>query len=112
LGRQTVWHNKAMERERAIAILRDHERELRQLGVEGVSLFGSVARGETSAHDVDLAVRLGSNFSKPGLDFFGRLEQLEGRLAEILGCKVDVVEEPVRKPRFQREIDRDRAIAF
>jgi hypothetical protein len=30
----------------------------------------------------------------------------------MLGCKVDVVEEPVRKERFQQEINRDRALAF
>jgi len=59
-----------------------------------------------------VAVRLGENFSAPGFDYFGRLSQLEGRLSGILGCKVDVVEEPVRKKRFQTEIDRDRALAF
>jgi predicted nucleotidyltransferase len=111
-GRQAVWQNKAMERERAIAILRDHERELRRLGVASASLFGSVARGENGAQDVDIAVRLGANFCKPGLDYFGRLDDLERRLSEVLGCKVDVVEEPARKPRLQTEIDRDRAIAF
>ena len=77
-----------------------------------MSLFGSVARGENPTQDVDVVVRLGENFSKPGLDYFSRLEEFELRLSEILGCKVDVVEEPVRKPRLQREIDRDRAIAF
>jgi predicted nucleotidyltransferase len=55
---------------------------------------------------------LGDNFSKPGLDYIGRLDDLEQRLSGILGCRVDVVEEPVRKQRFQREIDRDRALAF
>jgi len=30
----------------------------------------------------------------------------------MLGCNVDVVEEPVRKQRFQTEIDRDRTVAF
>jgi hypothetical protein len=30
----------------------------------------------------------------------------------MLGAKVDVVAEPVRKERFQNEIDRDRALAF
>ena len=63
-------------------------------------------------HDVDLAVRLGKNFSERGLDYISRLDALEHRLSEILGCRVDVVEEPVRKERLQREIDRDRAIAF
>lgn len=59
-----------------------------------------------------MAVRLGENFSESGLDYISRLDDLERRLSEILGCKVDLVEEPVRKERFQREIDRDRALAF
>jgi predicted nucleotidyltransferase len=57
-------------------------------------------------------VRLGDNFSERGLDYIGRLDDIEERLSGILGCKVDVVEEPVRKQRFQREIDRDRAVAY
>jgi predicted nucleotidyltransferase len=71
-----------------------------------------MARGEERAHDVDVAVRLGPSFSKPGFDYFSRLEDLERRLAEILGCDVDLVEEPVRNTRFQSEIDKDRAVAF
>jgi uncharacterized protein len=101
-----------MERECVIAALRAHEQELRSAGVLSISLFGSVARGENLAHDVDLVVRLGQDFSKPGLDYFSRLDFLEQRLAYILGCKVDIVEEPVHKMRLQREIDRDRAVAF
>jgi uncharacterized protein len=101
-----------MERAQVIAVLKAHEEELRTAGVLSVSLFGSVARGEDSAHDVDVAVRLGEGFSDRGLDYFIRLRELEGRLSGILGCKVDVIEEPVRKERFQAEIDRDRARAF
>jgi predicted nucleotidyltransferase len=101
-----------MDRDRVIATLRAHESELRAAGVTSLSLFGSVARGERSAHDVDLAVRLGQSFSARGLDYFSRLEHLEERLSHILGCEVDVVEEPVRKERFQKEIDKDRALAF
>ena len=101
-----------MERAHVIAALKAHENELRSAGVSSVSLFGSVARGEDSAHDVDVAVRLSENFSARGLTYFRRLGELEGRLADIPGCKVDVVEEPVRKKRFQTEIDRDRALAF
>jgi len=101
-----------MNRDQAINTLKAHERELRAAGVVSVSLFGSVARGENTAHDVDVVVRLGANFSEPGLDYFSRLDDLEERLSNILGWKVDVVEEPVRKERLQREIDRDRAVAF
>ena len=95
-----------------ISALRARESEIRAVGVASLSLFGSVARGEDAAKDVDIAVRPDERFSKPGLDYFSRLDDLERRLSEVLGCHVDVVEEPVRKARFQREIDKDRAFAF
>lgn len=101
-----------MQRNHVLAALRAHEEELRGVGVLSVSLFGSLARGEEHPHDVDVAVRLGEDFSKRGLHYFSRMTELEGRLSDILGCKVDVIEEPVRKRRFQAEIDRDRALAF
>jgi hypothetical protein len=101
-----------MNRDQAVRALQACERELRAAGVVGVSVFGSTARGESDPADVDIAVRLGENFSRGGLDYFGRLEELEQHLSQLLGCRVDVVEEPVRKERFQEEIDRDRALAF
>ena len=102
-----------MNRDQIISRLRAHETEPKAAGVLSVSIFGSAARGENLADsDVDIAVRLGENFSKPGLDYFSRLDNLQARLSEILGCKVDVVEEPVRKDRFQSRIDMDRALAF
>jgi len=101
-----------MERDHVLAALKAHEQELRTAGVLSVSVFGSVARREEPAHDVDAAVRLGENFSARGLDYLRRLSELEGRLSSILGCKVDVIEEPARKKRLQTEIDRDRARAF
>ena len=78
-----------------------------------LSLFGSTARNNAGPDsDIDIAVRLGENFSTGGFDHFWQLEQLQQRLSRMLGCKVDVVVEPVRKERFQNEIDRDRALAF
>ncbi len=102
----------SMEREQVLAALKAHEQQLRTAGVLSVSLFGSVARGEASAHDVDVAVRLAHYFSAPGLNYLSRPADLEGRWSGILGCKVEVIEEPVRKKRFQVEIDRDRTLAF
>ena len=44
-----------MERDEAISRLKDHEAELKRLGVERLYLFGSTARGEaTESSDVDL----------------------------------------------------------
>jgi predicted nucleotidyltransferase len=101
-----------MDRSHIIAALQAHEEELRAGGVLSLSLFGSVARGETAVNDVDVVVRLGESFSARGLAYFSRLTELEKRLSGILGCKVDVIEEPVRKKRFQIQIDKDRAVAF
>ena len=111
-GRKVPRHNGDMNRDEVIATLRSNEAALRSAGILQLSLFGSIARSEASAQDIDIAVRLEKSFSGGGLDYFGRLEKLEMKLSSMLGCKVDVVEEPVRKLRFQEEIDRDRAIAF
>src|ERR1017187_4719408 len=104
--------DKAMNRDQVIRALKAHEQELRAVGVVSVSLFGSTARGEPDPGDVDIAVRLAENFSHGGFDYFGRLEDLEQHLSQMLACTVDVVEDPVRKERFQKEIDKDRALAF
>ena len=102
-----------MDREQAKSKLRDYEPELKHLGVLSASVFGSVARGDAEKNsDIDVAVRLGTHFSSGGFDYFGRLEDLQRRLSAILGCNVDVIEEPVRKARLQAEIERDRVFVF
>jgi len=101
-----------MDRNGVLAILRAHEQEFRASGVSSVSLFGSLARGEATPADVDLAIRIDKHFSGPGLDHIRALDELEEKLSGLLGCSVDVVEEPVNRARFQQEIDRDRVLAF
>ena len=102
-----------MNREQAIAALRDYEPELKALGVVSASLFGSVARDDAGIDsDVDVVVKLSESFSAGGFDYFWRFQQLENRLSVLLGCQVHVVAEPVRKERFQTKIDRGRALAF
>ncbi len=96
-----------------LARLRAHEAELRALGVRTLSLFGSVARGDAEpGADVDVAVRLGPEFSSGGFDHFGRLEELRERLAAIVGREVDVVAEPVERERLRRAIEGERVRAF
>ena len=101
-----------MNRDEILRALRSREQELRAEGVVSVSLFGSTARNEPHPGDVDLAVRLDASFSHGGFHYFGRLEDMELQFSQLLGSKVDVVEEPVRRERLQQEIDRDRALAF
>jgi predicted nucleotidyltransferase len=95
--------------EHVIATLRAHEAELRQAGIRRLSLFGSVARGDAEAEsDVDLAAELDP---EAGIGLFA-LGALERRLAELVGRKVDLLPEPVEKPRLRANIDRDRRRAF
>jgi hypothetical protein len=102
-----------MDREQAQAALKACEPELKALGVQSASIFGSVARDDAGPDsDIDVVVRLSDGFSQGGFDYFARLEELQKRLSAMLGGRVDVIEEPVRRPRLQAEIDRDRALAF
>ncbi|MGH7086221.1 MAG: nucleotidyltransferase family protein [Acetobacteraceae bacterium] len=94
-------------------MLRAHEAELRARGVETLTLFGSLARGDaTGASDVDVAVRPGVGFSAGGFDHFGQLDALRAHLSAILGCDVDLVEETAVRARLRQAIERDGVCAF
>ncbi len=101
-----------MTRDEVISTLRRHAVELHAIGVVSASLFGSLARGESDPQDVDIAVRLDDRFSTGGFDYFWQRERLRENLSKLLGSRVDVVEEPVRKPGLQQEINRDRTVVF
>lgn len=72
---------------------------LDRYGVSAVSLFGSVARGEsTEDSDIDLLVE----FSRPiGLLQFVELKQL---LEEVFGRPVDLVTPRALKPQLRDQI--------
>jgi predicted nucleotidyltransferase len=100
-------------RAEALRRLRLHEAALRATGVETLTLFGSLARGEaTNGSDVDLAVRPGAGFSAGGFDHFGRLEALRERLSALLECDVDLVEEISVRPRLRQVIEQEGIRAF
>jgi predicted nucleotidyltransferase len=102
-----------MDREQAVALLRAHEAELKAVGVARLSIFGSVARGDaTASSDVDVVIRLSPEAAQGGFAYFGRLDTINRRLEEILGCSVDVVAEPVRKERLRQTIEREARLAF
>jgi len=65
--------------ERVIATLRQHEAELRQLGLRSLSLFGSVVRDETELEsDIDLA----AEFDPAARMDLRRLTALERRISK------------------------------
>lgn len=97
-----------MKRDEALARLREREPELRALGIERLSLFGSTARDEArDDSDLDLVVRF-----RPGLTFAWGWYWMQDEVAEMMGVPVDMVTEPARRPRLQAQIDRDRVDVF
>jgi hypothetical protein len=100
-----------MTKNEALTRLRAREPDLRALGIEHLSIFGSTARGEDRTDsDLDLAARL----SEQAYETMGVFEYLaiEEDLASMLGIKVDLVTEPSHRPRLQAQIDRDRVNVF
>ncbi len=76
-----------MERAEAIARLKEHETELKQLGVQHLYLFGSTVRGEARTDsDVDLFF----DYEKGELGLF-ELMGVKERTSEILGRKADIM---------------------
>ena len=91
-----------MDRDQVIATLRAHEPALRDAGIVRLALFGSTVRGEQgSASDVDLLAAFDATRRISILDIVG----MELDLAEMLGCKVDLVEEGTLKLRVQQSVE-------
>ena len=100
---------EAITAERVIATLRAHEPELRAAGIRTLSLFGSIARGEAGQDsDIDLVAEFDPAVR---MDLI-RLVGLERELAALLGREVQILPEPVEKPRLRANIARDRVRAF
>jgi predicted nucleotidyltransferase len=76
-----------MQREDAIAILKQHEAELRQLGVQHLYLFGSTARGEAGE---DSDVGLFFDYERGKLGLF-ELMDVKEQTSRILGRKADIM---------------------
>ena len=90
-----------MKRDDAIAILKEHESELRKLGVEHLYLFGSTARGEAGEDsDVDLF------FDHPeGSLGLYQLMDVKDAAARILGRKTDIMTRRSLHPVLRERIE-------
>jgi predicted nucleotidyltransferase len=76
-----------MTRDDAIRTLRQHEAELKSLGVQTLSLFGSTARGEARP-DSDVNVFFGYEEGTIGLlELVGSMDAASG----LLGGKTDIM---------------------
>ena len=88
------------EIERIINKIKNHKAEITEgYHVKEIGVFGSYIRGEERADsDVDILV----DFDKP-IDLF-RFLDLEERLSELSGKKVDLVSKNALKPYIGKEI--------
>ena len=92
-----------------VAVLQAHQQALRHEGIARLSLFGSVARDEAGPDsDVDLA----AEFDPAAKMDLIRLVAIERQLSESLGRRVEILPEPVKKPRLRAALERDRIRAF
>jgi len=74
---------------------------LKKYGIQKAGVFGSAAREESSANDVDLLVKIDRKISL--LDFIGIQQELE----DELDMKVDLVEYDSLKPSLKEDILKD-----
>lgn len=91
----------SLTRERVLKLLRLEAGSLRQMGVRQLGLFGSFARGDsTASSDVDILVQLEDARFTTYMNVKLHLEQLLGR-------KVDLCEVEAMKPRILSNIQSD-----
>jgi uncharacterized protein len=88
-----------MQQEGALGILSKHRHELKGFGVKSIALFGSAARGEAQREsDIDILVEF------DGAVGFLKFLQLQHRLEELLGKRVDLVTQAALKRQFRDQI--------
>lgn len=88
-------------------ILRQHKKDLYQLGVRTLALFGSVARNEgTAKSDIDILIDFDS---KKGLFIF---MEVKSYLEELLGCEVDLVTKNSLHPALKNRIIKEAKQVF
>ena len=98
-----------MNRDQVIAMLRQHEPELKAAGVVRLSLFGSTARGDgRQGSDIDLLASFDDAKHLSLLDVI----HIENQIADLLGARVDLIEEGTFKPRVQKSVEAETVRAF
>ena len=93
-----------MKKENVINTLVAHQAELKELGVEHLTLFGSVARDEAGpGSDVDLLAAFDETKALSLLTVVG----IQRKISELLGCPVDLGNATAVKPRLKPHIEPD-----
>jgi predicted nucleotidyltransferase len=87
--------------------IRKHKRDLSNLGVRSLALFGSIARNEGSPNsDVDILIEFDPK--KGLLEFM----DVKNHLEEFLGCEVDLVTKDALHPALKKRILQEAKYVF
>jgi predicted nucleotidyltransferase len=97
-----------MKRDEAISRLKQHEADLKRLGVEHLYMFGSTARGEAK-EDSDVDLFFDHEKGKLGLY---ELMDVKERTASILGHKTDIMTRNSLHPRLRERIEKSAVLVF
>ncbi|MGB0551311.1 MAG: nucleotidyltransferase family protein [Alphaproteobacteria bacterium] len=98
-----------MEREKTIKTLRLHAADLKNRGVNDLSVFGSTARGDaTSDSGIDLLIDIAPDEAFSLVD----LAKLKQHLDTLLDCDVDLTIRSDIKPFLQDSILEDEIRVF
>jgi uncharacterized protein len=98
-----------MNRQDAIAVLRQHADILRSRGVQHAVLFGSFARGDSrSDSDVDILVDIDPAAGVTIFDYVA----LKDYIASLFEGRVDVIDSEALKPHLRRPSAQDAVYAF
>ena len=97
-----------MKRDQIIERLKEREADLRAQGVTHAALFGSTARGEQNAHDIDIMVDLDPAIVVTMFDYAGVKDYIAG----LFDAPVDVVDREALKPRVRPKAVADAIYAF
>lgn len=97
-----------MKRELAIAALQAHAPELRRMGAMALYLFGSVARGEPEACDLDLFIDYDPEKPISLFDLVGMKQLLEDELQ----TEVDITTRDSLHPMLRTDIEQSAIRVF
>jgi predicted nucleotidyltransferase len=98
-----------MKRADALRTLKDHETELRRLGVRHAALFGSLARDDAGpGSDVDILLDIDPAARITVFDYAGIVEYVQA----LFPGRVDVANRESLKPHVRPSAERDAIDAF
>jgi predicted nucleotidyltransferase len=103
-----ICYTACMKRDEAISRLRQHEADLKRLGVDHLYMFGSTARGEAKEDsDIDLFF----DHEKGKLGLF-ELMDVKERTSSILGHRAEITTRNSLHPRLRKRIEESAVLVF